>query len=1044
MTKIEFPKPLKELLEESDLQAPIRGLADRVGEILADNKLPFFPDYTDHGIDHVNCVLNTEVELVPKHIWENSKKNSDPRVLCDADAAVIIGATLLHDIAMHLRPDGFLELVSKDSRFHPLPWFRENHEDHSLDRPWNELWENYIREARRFSTRELTDIIGEKSARLWKFHQLPKNTGQWEKNHCLIIGEFIRRHHARLAHEIAICGFPGLDLGPGEGQFPALGKEEGHALMRLADLIGLTARSHWKSLRVCKNYLESSPDYFGTPRPMGTAVFYPMAVLRVADYLQIDRQRAPAVLLQLRNPQSPISVQEWSKHRAVQSIGPATDPRGKMVTVTKDLSLPLYLQLRELLEGLQVEMDHSTAVLDEIYGNLGGLGLNCLNLATRRVYSNLHSPAFRDSLPYVPNRTGFTADPHLLTLLVEPLYGKRPSVGVRELIQNAVDAVSELDAWCKIHGKDTKSLDLPEQNGDVAIESEKRKNGGWLLRVRDRGIGMTSDTLQNYYFRAGASFRRSSEWSKEFLDEEGKPIVLRSGRFGIGAFAVFLLGPVFRLWTRHVNADKSQGYRIEASANSQLIEIRRFDDLPIGTTVEIEMSEEAVRFLAHKEGRDWYCWDWPRVVQRVKQGKKTEILPQAFSMPIRKGKLPPEWSTIRPEGFDAVDWTFTKFPPLVCNGIRICEPFENGGWFSDHGYEWPTKELQLNQPNISVVDSAANLPLTTQRYGLASETVPFLNELSRDVMLSFIAHSLVYGPRSRLESLSVKNGHPLRVDQFTRFEARWRELDDSDYTPFEMGRCRWCSTSSHVVPADPWLYALLGTKSCFVYGAFEQNACELLSNSRLQKTVSKILEPTDCALLHWHVLLRESHDHNLSEEDIANRSARILAALANKGLPALAPKTRGSRVLVSTIDEQLVQNLWHDAEIPWKKTPGNSGRINMETHRGNLSPSLSLENVMGLIEADIKKMGKSDPRRERRFRKPDVFFVAEIMLQVAKGPPKSSIAKIWKECLGESAIPFDPVARRDLVTVACKHPALCRHIQAWREMKRHGRTEEES
>jgi len=54
MAKIEFPKKLKELQEESDLQAPIRDLADCVGEILVDNKLPFFPDYTDHEVEHVH------------------------------------------------------------------------------------------------------------------------------------------------------------------------------------------------------------------------------------------------------------------------------------------------------------------------------------------------------------------------------------------------------------------------------------------------------------------------------------------------------------------------------------------------------------------------------------------------------------------------------------------------------------------------------------------------------------------------------------------------------------------------------------------------------------------------------------------------------------------------------------------------------------------------------------------------------------------------------------------------------------------------------
>ena len=477
MAKIEFPLPLKDLLENSDLQAPIRAFADRVGEIVADNTLPFFPYYTDHGTEHINRVLESEIELIPEHIWNLSTKDSKPRLLCDADAAVMIGATLLHDIAMHLHPDGFRELIRPNSRFQPLPWFKEDQEDHPADRPWHELWDEYAREARRFSDRKLADIVGQESVRQgWKFLKLPESTGQWEHNQFLIIGEFIRRHHARLAHEIAIYGFPSLPAGSSENQFPAIGKEAGHPLRRLANLIGLAARSHGTSLLVCKTYIESSPSYSGTPRPMGSAVLYPMALLRVADYLQIDRQRAPAVLLQLKNPQSPISIQEWEKHIAVLDIGPATDPRGKMITISPDigleleLELELYLQLKELLTGLQKEMNHATAVLDEAYGARADLGLNQLNLAIRRVYSNLNNPGFRDSLPYIPERTGYTADPNLLTLLVEPLYGKHTGVGVRELMQNAVDAVRELEAWSKSHDKNTDSLDLPEQEADVLID----------------------------------------------------------------------------------------------------------------------------------------------------------------------------------------------------------------------------------------------------------------------------------------------------------------------------------------------------------------------------------------------------------------------------------------------------------------------------------------------------------------------------------------------------------------------------------------------
>ena len=1020
MAKIEFPKPLKNLLEDSDLQAPIRAFADRVGEILADNKLPFFPDYTDHGIDHVNCVLKSEVELVPKQVWENSKQDSHPRLLCDADAVVIIGGTLLHDFAMHLRPDGFRELISEGSRFQPLPWFKESHEGHSADRPWRELWEDYVREARRFSDRQLTNIIGEESARTWKFHELPDDAGQWERNHCLIVGEFIRRHHARLAHEIAIYGFPGLPVGSGEGQFPAMGKEEGHTLMRLADLIGLTARSHWMSLRVCKSYLDASPLYPGTPRPMGTAVLYPMALLRVADYLQIDRQRAPAVLLQLRQPQSPISVQEWKKHRAVQQIGPANDPRGKMVTVSTDLSLSLYLQLRDLLSGLQSEMDHSTAVLDETYGTMTELGLHRLNLVTRRVYSNLQSPAFRDSLPYVPNQTGFTADPNLLTLLVEPLYGKQPSVGVRELIQNAVDAVCELEAWCKAHKVAMESLDLPKQNGDVLVEFIKREDGTWFLRVCDRGIGMKSDTIQNYFLRAGTSFRRSAEWAKEFVDEQGKPRVIRAGRFGIGAFAVFLLGPSFKLSSRHAGADKSMGYSLEASATSQLIEIRRVDDLPVGTTIEVEVSSQSVETLQLEKKEywgyqgpektiDWFCWDWPKVIKRLIRGPEPEVLRQEYVCPVRRSKLPPEWSVIYPEGFDAVFWTFERQPELSCNGLRVMDPTFHYYYMGENESLWP-KHTQLCRPRIAVLDSTANLPLTIQRYKMSQDTVPFLGELERDVLFSFIAHALVCGPTSQIGALSDSQGHPLRLGPF--FPDHERHAIE---TLFAYG-LRWCATPNEMVPPDPWLYTLLNSESCLVYGALAFDTLGPLlvaPKSLLPLFAVPILleraEATRQAVLPWFTVMRRS---------LGDLSHVILDAMASGGTVVLPP-TAASHVICEGPESDLKLAL---QGIRWKEVQEADRRF-FEVRTGTLDSPLPLRPFLEAMESDER----SDT----------IFFAAEIRTARVESP-KSMIAKIWDECLGARAIPFDPAARDALIADGRKHPELNRHIEAWEEMKRTG------
>jgi hypothetical protein len=190
----------------------------------------------------------------------------------------------------------------------------------------------------------------------------------------------------------------------------------------------------------------------------------------------------------------------------------------------------------------------------------------------------------------------------------------------------------------------------------------------------------------------------------EFLDEKGKPRVLRAGRFGVGAFAIFLLGPSFRLSTRHASADRSMGYSVEASADSQLIEIHRTGGLPVGTTIEVELASESAAEL-DLEGAgtralintsiDWFCWDWPKVTRRhVMRGKTWEFI-QKYVAPLRKSRPGPEWSVIYLEGFDAVYWTFGDWPSLMCNGFRI-------GASANADFQWP-KQIQLSPPSIAVL-----------------------------------------------------------------------------------------------------------------------------------------------------------------------------------------------------------------------------------------------------------------------------------------------------------------------------------------------------
>jgi molecular chaperone HtpG len=168
---------------------------------------------------------------------------------------------------------------------------------------------------------------------------------------------------------------------------------------------------------------------------------YLMAVLRIADYLQIQAERAPREQLLVRTLRSPTSQGEWYAHDAVRNISSAEDDPESLYVDAAPAEVSTYLRLVDLLQGLQLEMDTAWAVIGEIYGRY----FPNLRLQLRRVRSNLDdTTSFAKTVPYIPTRARFeSAGGDLLKLLVHPLYEDKPRAGVRELIQNAVDACLE-------------------------------------------------------------------------------------------------------------------------------------------------------------------------------------------------------------------------------------------------------------------------------------------------------------------------------------------------------------------------------------------------------------------------------------------------------------------------------------------------------------------------------------------------------------------------------------------------------------------------
>jgi molecular chaperone HtpG len=728
MARIAFPSAVLATLTESQYGSAVLKLRDAVGELAHDNKTPLFPAYTDHGTDHLQRVFEDALRLVPPAVGAR---------LAPADYVVLAGAVLLHDLGMHLTERGFAALVTPETQPPPLTALAGLTLPLPPDQPWSSLWEAFQVEIRHGTRSKLDAVLGPDhegipAVAFAKEGKLDPDT--WTTSDRLVAGEFIRRHHARLAHEIAMYGFPGL----GPEHFPVLAAE----LPELAPLTGLVARSHHLPIRLAADI--STALHPGTKRPYGAAVVYHMALLRIADFVQLDVGRAPAALLKLKNPQSPVSVLEWQKHAGVVHVewDDNDDDRAIYFGIAHDHPLRVHLALHVLLDTLRHELDSANAVLAEFFATGG---TTHFRLTKQRIRTNLDTPALVRGLPYYPREARLHSGVDLFRVLVKNVYGDRPDVAVRELVQNAVDAVHLLRT--RQHGL----LDDPGARLPIQVVVREGANGAHSLTVSDPGCGMTPGAVANYFLTAGASFR-----PEPHVQSDGSPPrpVLKAGRFGVGAHASFLLGPQVDVRTRHYREDR--GVRFTVRNSDDLVELRWDASAPVGTEIRIDfhMDESQLHsFLARLT--EWYAYEDPPVQYvHVDPDRVSHELPHRNSVPAHEADLPPDWRECFLEGSVRAAWrTIARSESdrgkLAINGIWIGER----GALSENSWKW-SDDTGLIAPMLSVSDLRGELDLRLDRFGILRPVLPFEEELAGAIGRDVVAHALVRGARP----------HPLRND----------------------------------------------------------------------------------------------------------------------------------------------------------------------------------------------------------------------------------------------------------------------------------------
>jgi len=690
--------------------------AAEFGEFLTDNKLYFFEEYTDHGSKHIESILNSTANLITEKTFND--------ILSGKDIGCFILSTILHDIAMQITLDGFNQLLSGEF---------DDVRVRELDKlTWAELWNDYLNEAKKFSGKQLVAIFGEQDTIIRK--PPLTNKGEVNGNDKKLIGEFIRRHHPRLAHEIALKGFPGKDK-PLEF---ARGLDTAHKT-----LIGLIARSHGLDLRVCVDYIESAYGVKTRTYINEIHAAFLMILLRLADYLQIDRTRTSTTLLKVKSFSSPFSEFEHKAHLAIDHIDSKyqNDPERIFVHASPQDS-KMYLKIRNLIQDIQHEFDISWAVLGELYGSIEHKPA----IRYRRITSNLHEETFRNKQTYVADKLYFKSNDDIAKLLIAPLYGNQSKYGVRELLQNSVDACREREIIEKAGGNSYK--------GTIDINISEDADGHKYLEIKDNGIGMSIEIVKDYFLTAGASYRKSFDWQKTFTDPKGNSSVTRSGRFGVGVLAAFLIGKSVCVQTKHIK--NNTGYKFSADLNESQINILKDETLQTGTLIKIKIDDDKISSFAPMKSTGsgtgqqydwtlWYALSDPTVNYYYHGNKITP--------PIKLGPdpndPPAEWRALDTNGYNKIFWTYDKSyvnRNFICNGIVIPN--------SDYRAENYLHVQPFSRPKISVVDNNGLLPLTLNRDQL-SDHVSFQKDLMEELCKDFLAYVLLFNPQCYTKNSQV-------------------------------------------------------------------------------------------------------------------------------------------------------------------------------------------------------------------------------------------------------------------------------------------------
>jgi hypothetical protein len=495
------------------------------------------PDFTVHDITHLDA------------LWEMADLIAGPDYPLNPLEAFALGAVfLLHDLGLGLAAwPGGLDELKKESG-------------------WQDALSTDLRKhLKRIPTAE----------------ELASPPPEVERR---AVQELLRALHAKQAERLALAswrhkGGPEYHL----IEDPDLRENIGH-------LLGKIAHSHWwpvsrlgTEFGTVRGGLPNIPNFPGdwTLDPLKIAV-----LLRTADAAHLDARRAPGYLIALRRPEG-ISEEHW---RFQNHLLKPCIPDDRLIYTTNRPFLPEEVNAWWLCEETLRMVDREIQQVDTLLYDLSRPRFRAKGVA------GTESPLRLQKYIEVSGWTPVDARLHVSNVADlarkmggEQLYGDDPTVPLRELIQNASDAV-----------RARRLLEnRPSDWGRITVRLGRDGKGSWA-EVEDTGIGMSEAVLTGSLLDFGTTY-----WGSGLMREEHEGLWAKgfepTGRFGIGFFSVFMWGRRVQVSTRR--------YKVDSQENTRVLEFRTGLETrplvrPATSGEQLRDGGTRVRVWLNKEPRD--------------------------------------------------------------------------------------------------------------------------------------------------------------------------------------------------------------------------------------------------------------------------------------------------------------------------------------------------------------------------------------------------------------------------------------------------------